>query len=302
MTHCELFQADEIQVIIGDDSRGGVTGPEYCGIWSLTSKHRPFNAFGNSFAGLIPSELRRKSPTFEVLDETSCALRREADEAYPVDARATFQVRGPYYIDHTLTFTDREDVRVLSTHQGHDRSRANFREVAWCCYMNCPDDPRLHFLSGDRWFRYISPRHGYGASIAPAYVPDDELEVWTERIDRGGGRMAPFHWDRIKERFDQPLYYGRLGNMALILIFDTPRWLRFFCSPGDRAGDGGGKSLVPGKACPAWDFEWVIPDSDYELNREYNLRMRMVYKRFVSDDDVLEEYRKAQQELGFETV
>ena len=59
---------------------------------------------------------------------------------------------------------------------------------------------------------------------------------------------------------------------------------------------------MPGKACPAWDFEWVIPDSDYELNREYNLRMRMVYKRFVSDDDVLEEYRKAQQELGFETV
>ena len=29
-------------------------------------------------------------------------------------------------------------------------------------------------------------------------------------------------------RFDEPFYYGRLGHMAMLLIFDCPGWLRFF--------------------------------------------------------------------------
>ena len=54
MTHCELIQAGEIQAVVGDASRDGFAGQQYCGLWSLTSKHRVFNAFGNSYAGLIP--------------------------------------------------------------------------------------------------------------------------------------------------------------------------------------------------------------------------------------------------------
>ncbi len=46
--HCQLLQAGDIQAIVGDASRDGVGGPQYCGLWSLTSRHRAFNAFGNS--------------------------------------------------------------------------------------------------------------------------------------------------------------------------------------------------------------------------------------------------------------
>ena len=95
----------------------------------------------------------------------------------------------------------------------------------------------------------------------------------------------------------QPFYYGRLGKMVLLLVFDTPRRLRFYCSPNS---GGGSPSLIPGRVCPAWDFEWVIPASEYEVGREYSFRLRLVYKKFVSDDDVLEECRRAQAELGFE--
>ena len=168
----------------------------------------------------------------------------------------------------------------------------DFREVSWCCYMNCPEDSRIHFISEGEWFRYISPQHGVGSNIAPSYQTERELEVWPEVEGR-----RPFHWDRLSRRFDDPFYYGRLGEMVLILIFDTPDWLRFFCSP-----TGGGGSLLPGRSCPAWDFEWVIPATDYAVNREYHLRMRLVYKRFHSDDDVLNEYRKAQEELNFQKV
>lgn len=281
--HCQLIQTGEIQVVVGDASREGVGGTQYCGLWSLTSKHRPFNAFGNSYAGLLLGELRGKSPMLEGVDACTCALVREADERRPVDVRATYQVVAPYYVDHVLTFCDRKDVRGRG---------CGFREVSWCCYMNCPEDLRIHFLSGGEWVRYISPEHGVGSNIAPGYISEEKLETWPDVQGR-----RPFHWDRMDRRFDEPFYYGRVGDMVMILIFDIPHWLRFFCSPS-----GGGPSLLPGQTSPAWDFEWVIPESAYQVNREYRLRVRLVYKRFVSDEDVVQEVRTAQEALGFQKV
>lgn len=274
MTHCEMIQAGEIQAIIGNAARNGVGGTQYCGVWSLTSAHRAFNAFGNSYAGLIPGVIRGKSPTLRVFDEKTVELTRAADSDYPVASVARYMVQPPYYIEHSLKFVDEKDMRGAG---------CDFREVSWCCYMNSPEDSRIHFLSQGEWFRYISPKHGVGSNIAPAYVPDDALEIWPSVEGR-----RPFHWDRIERRFDQPFYYGRLGNMVLILIFGQPEWLRFFCS-----SSGGGASLLLGKSCPAWDFEWVIPPGAYEVEKEYEFKMRLVYKRFVSDEDVLAEYEKA---------
>lgn len=289
MNHCALLQTDEIQAIVGDASRDGVGGRQYCGLWSLTSKHRPFNAFGNSYAGLLPGEIRGKSPHLERIDDSTCVLSHLASDSYPVDARAEYRLRPPYYIDHTLTVTDRKDVR---------KAPCRFREVSWCCYMNSPEDSHLHFLSEDEWFAYISPEHGIDSNIAPSYVPNDQLEMWPAREKTPDGKWwVPFHWDRIERRFDEPFYYGRLGNMVMILIFDDPRRLRFYCSPS-----GGGGSLLPGQSCPAWDFEWVIPGSEYQVGKEYRFRVRLIYKPFVSDDDVLQEFHKAQSDLGFEQV
>ena len=85
--------------------------------------------------------------------------------------------------------------------------------------------------------------------------------------------------------------------MVMILIFDKPEWIRFFLSP-----EGGGRSLIPGSTSTAWDFEWIIPNEEYEANREYTFRLRLVYKKYEGDEDVLREVRKAQEELGFEKV
>lgn len=161
--------------------------------------------------------------------------------------------------------------------------------------MNCPDDPRISFRSNNNWFRYMSPAHGIGSNIAPAYVLDEDLERWPARRKSASGNFwEPFHWDRIPTRFDEPFYYGRLGNMVICFVFDTPDWLRFYCSP-----NGGGESLISGKACPAWDFEWVIPDAAYEVGRTYTFRMRVIYKPFVSDSDIMEECRRCRAKLGF---
>lgn len=280
-----MIQAGEITAIVGDASRDGIGGTQYCGLWSLTSKHRPFNAFGNTYAGLIPGEIRSKAPKLEIVNATTCALTKRATKLHPVDVRATYQIQAPYYIDHTLRFTDREPMLSSRTNPG-----ADFREVSWCCYMNCPEDSRLHFRSHGQWYRYISPLHGVGSNIAPGYLSDDDLERFPRQQNR-----LPFHTDRIRERFDEPFYYGRVGKMVLILIFDQPRWIRFYCSPS-----GGGESLRIGETCPAWDFEWIIPQHEYKVGKTYEVRMRLVYKRFVSDDDVIREYRRAQNDLDFE--
>jgi len=288
MNNCALIQTGEIQAIIGDDSRDGLGGTQYCGIWSLTSKHRPFNVFGNSYAGLIPGEMRGRSPEIISYGKTSCLLERKADKTYPVYSRAEYSVSAPYYLNHKFSFTDISDMR---------HKDCTFRIVTWCSYINSPEDPCLYFLSNGKWYNYISPSHGVEASIAPSYINEKNIEKWPSQSNSYGEQITerPFYWNWHKERFDMPFYYGKLDNMVLIFIFDKPAWLRFFCSP-----TGGGKSLLHGKSCPAWDFMWIIPESAYSTGCEYTFRMRLVYKKFVSNDDVIVEYQKAQKELNFE--
>ena len=43
-------------------------------------------------------------------------------------------------------------------------------------------------------------------------------------------------------------------------------------------------------------------ESDYEVGKEDAFRLRLIYKQFISENDVLEEYHKAQTELGFERI
>lgn len=282
-SHCALIQTEELQAIVGDASRLGYGGQQYCGLWSLSSPHSNFNAFGQGRAGLIPSDLRRKAPILEQVDEQSVRLIHSADKDWPVEASALHTLEAPYSIRHRLSITDHEDTR---------KEGCLFREVGACCYMNGPEDPRLHFLSGGDWSSYISPRHGVGASIVPSYITSEALEQWPASSDWSQGRVdnRPFHWDRADLTFDEPFYYGRVGDMVMILVFDQPEWLRFFCSP-----TGGGVSQIAGRSSPAWDYQWVIPEQAYEVQRSYHFQVQLIYKPFISNDDVLGEVHLAQQ-------
>jgi len=280
--HCQFLRVGEIEAVIGDGA-GFRTRP---GVWSLSSIHRPFNIFKTMGSGILCGELRGRSSTvLEYVDDTTCVLKVASDEHRAAQARALFRAVSPYYIDHELTVRDTKD-RLAG-------EPFDFRSVGYCCYTNSPDDLRIHYLSGGQWVRYAPPEHGAPHSaIAPGYLPEEKLEVWPALDD------PPFWWkERYPKPFDEPFYYGRFGDMVMILIFDKPEWIRFFLSPS-----GGGESLIPGSTSTAWDFEWIIPKEEYEPNREYTFRMRLVYKKYEGDDDVLREVRKAQDELGFEKV
>ena len=280
MTHCELIQAGEIQVVVGDASRAGVGGAQYCGVWSLTSKERRFNAFGDSYAGLIPGEIKGRNPSLQPATREAVALVRAADDEYPVDVRASYVLRAPYYIDHEILFRDKRDVR---------RHGSDFRQVSWASYISSPEDPRIHYLSRGEWVRYVPPEHGVGASVAPAYLAAEELETWPDVGDE-----RPFDWSWAPDPFDRPFYYGRIGEMVVIFVFANLRRLRFCASPSD-----GGPGILPGKTCPAWNFKWVVPGDRYEVARPYRFRMTLVYKKYVSDEDVLEEVDKVNEARGY---
>lgn len=275
--HCALIQSEDLQAIVGDTSRNGSGGPQYCGLWSLTSKQRQFNAFGNSYAGLLPGELRgRGNVTLQPIDDRSAALVKPATDGDPTEARATYRFVSANCLEHTLTIKDLSP-RITSL---------GYREVSWCSYMNCPDDIRLHFLSGGQMTAYISPEHGVGSRIGPSYIPE------LEPVPPQDEKHSPFHVNWASLKFDAPFYYGRLGQMMLLYVFDNAEDLRFFCSPS-----GGGGSLLPNQTCPAWDFLWVIPERKYAPNKEYTFRVRAIYKLYVSDEDVLAEVKAAQAAL-----
>ncbi|MFC1537700.1 hypothetical protein ACFL4P_02610 [Gemmatimonadota bacterium] len=279
-SHCQLLRAGEIEVIVGDGSRAR----HHPGIWMMTNIHRPFNIFHNRSAAMLGGGLRGRSPVLEKIDENSCALVKPATRDDPSEIRAVFRVSPPYYLDYEHTIRDTEN-RIPKD--------MNYRSVAWCNYTNSPEDQRIHFLSNGEWLRHTPEFHGGpGSTIAPSYVADSLLEVWPETDDPG------FWWyKRLDRRFDEPFYYGRFGESVVIWVYDTPRRLRFHLSP-----EGGGRSLIPGKTSTAWDFEYIIPEKEYQVGREYTFRVRMIYKKYVDDEDVLREVRKAQEELGFEKV
>jgi hypothetical protein len=99
--HSHLIQAGDLQAIVGD----GVGGTQYCGLWSLASRYRVFNTFGNSFAGLLPGELRGKRTFLEELDATSAVSTREPDRQRQSRIRAVYRVEAPHTICHELTLS-----------------------------------------------------------------------------------------------------------------------------------------------------------------------------------------------------
>lgn len=67
--------------------------------------------------------------------------------------------------------------------------------------------------------------------------------------------------------------------MVFAYFFDTPEIIRFSQSP-----TGGGRLN------PAWDFQYLVPNP--QVGKKYSFRVRMLYKPFVSEDDISNEYER----------
>ncbi len=96
-----------------------------------------------------------------------------------------------------------------------------------------------------------------------------------------------YDWPRIAK----PFYYGRASRgMTLILMFDR------LYSDRDQIRFRLYKFKLPRHPRPAWDAQYVI--HQIKSDEQYGFRGRLVWKKFVSAGDCLEEYEQWAESLG----
>lgn len=212
-------------------------------------------------------------------------VRRAVDDPWALESTLTYTVTAPHAIDFEFRC------------QPRDASRFGDRRYAvlfWANYMNDVEDVALHF-------RGITQRDG-----AEEWVSGEAPETHPDYVGGGTYRshLAPAleydadhnlklnMWSYEYPRFTQPFYYGRAAHgMTLILMFDK------MYSPEDEIRFSLFKFKVGEQVKrPAWDFQYVI--HSVEQDRQYGFRGRLIWKKFVSPEDCLQEYETWSQGLA----
>jgi hypothetical protein len=152
--------------------------------------------------------------------------------------------------------------------------------------MNGPEDPGVYFVTPSlQWQRHYDPVHGNAASIYPEGMSLPKLPKVPNAVYRHGTNAFSDSVSKWRYHPDYALFYGRFGKMVLIHMFPPRSEVIPYMSPS-----GGGRQ-PDGRQHPAWD--WRGRFKDLEIKDGWSqFTMRAVYKRYLSNDDVLEEYRR----------
>ena len=97
-------------------------------------------------------------------------------------------------------------------------------------------------------------------------------------------------FDPLAPQREAALFYGLFRKHVFVVMFDRAAGLRLTHSPS-----GGGTNTAAQTTNPAWDFQYVLPR--YEVNTEYELRARAVYRERCPREEVLRLYEAWRKEL-----
>lgn len=230
-----------------------------------------FNGNAESFGWDI-FEPRRAPMKLFYHSRKGVELRQGRTEHWPLRSRLVYEVKGDA-IDFMFYGIPLEDVWKKHGYIG----------VFFASYIQAPEDMAIQFIGrsrpgrGDatpRWIKHLPEKHGVAANHRPAG------STWDPSFDEGFKISLASGFSDVEYLY--PFYFGRSGKNALILMFEKPHAggeMRFAQSPS-----GGG----PGN--PAWDF--VYFRREYAVNREFSFRVRAVYRKFTSAEDVARLYEK----------
>lgn len=232
-------------------------------------KYAGFNLehfFGGDFLEEL-FEPREHPMTLWKVDDRTVRLHQPPPPRSKVETTTTFTLVEPHYIDI--------EVEIVL----HDLSpfRHGYAGLFWASYINAPESKAIHFrgISEDdptpRWIEAYSPEHGVESSHL--WIEDHFEAFYVENFNT----TLANHFS--KYRYLEPFYYGLRGGMVFGIFFDRAEGIRFSQSP-----TGGGDRN------PAWDHHLLIPDP--EVGKKYSYRSRLIYKPFVSPEDVQEEYER----------
>lgn len=212
-----------------------------------------------------PMQLRRAA-------SNRVELHQERTEHWPLRSRLVYEADGDVInlIFHATPLAD--------AWRKHD-----YIGIFFASYIQSPEDMAIQFIgrsrkgqgeTGARWIKHVPERHGVAANHRPAG------SRWDPPLDPG------FNIDLVQGISDfeylYPFYFGRSGESVFVMMFERSNRqgeMRFAQSPS-----GGGKGN------PAWDF--VYFRRQYTVGREFCFRVRMVYRKFTSAEDVVKLYEQ----------
>jgi hypothetical protein len=284
----DTFRVSRLVCVIGNNRAAGDHREGYNGVFRMTAPGADTSVYVPAVAGLnlehyfdgrprqaerqVFFEPRHAPMQFRRLSERQAELRQAATPVYGVESRTVFELREPYYLDMTYRAIPRKGDYT-----------GGYLGIFWASYINGPLDKSIYFLQGGatfdkpQWVQFAAQTHGRDSTVLPA---------GQERTEPAVREDPPTLFRNFSPlRYSEPFYYGRFGDMVLIYMFQPSPYLRFAQSPS-----GGGRNATGDDTNPAWDFQMVIPDP--RPGREYELRMRAVYKPWTGRADVLREVRQ----------
>lgn len=221
---------------------------------------------------------RKGKFTLSVLPDGKSAVlvRKQEDDPWFMASTLKYTVTEPHYID--------VDFRCIP----HDRALFGERGYAilfFANYMNDVEQIGLNFrgIEGpneeEKWITADGPQRHPDWNHGGTYrsLPASDLQYDADH------NFKLNSWSYDYPRFTKPFYFGRAGKgMVLILMFNKIH------TEEDEIRFSIFKFKVHRSPRPAWDFQYVIRKIEEE--REYGFRARLVWKKFVSPEDCLNEY------------
>jgi hypothetical protein len=285
----DTFTLGDLTAIIGDNDAKGEHRAGYNGLWSLANKTDSANAFVPTVAGMnfehifdgetldagnssdIFFEPRRAKMTFKKVNATTAELRQEATPTFKLESTTRFTMREPDAIDFHFKFRATQHV-----------FKRGYLGLFWASYINAPEDKSMYLRGKNLWLQHCSPAHN---SVSTVVHAADKFEMTFDK-----GHRDTLYKSLSPLKYEVPLFYGLIRKHILIVMFDRTSGLRLSHSPS-----GGGTNTTAQTTNPAWDFQYVLPK--YEVNTDYELRARLIYRERCSREQVLKEYEDWRKEL-----
>ncbi len=206
-------------------------------------------------------------------------VRKREDDPWAMSSRIKYTVAKPDFID--MDFRCAAYDKALFGKRG-------YAVLFFANYMDDVQDAAIHFRGNagprqqEKWIVADAPRGHADWNQGGTYRSSRAADLDYDADHNFKLNSWSYEWPR----FTQPFYYGRAArDMVFMLMFNK------MFSEEDEIRFSLFKFKLPRFPRPAWDFQYVI--RKMEERKEYGFKARLVWKKFVSPDDCLNEYRES---------
>ena len=275
-----VLRRGSLEAVVADNRRGSDAvlaghAAGYHGIAALRHARQSRSLFVPAYAGLnfehihdgtvqpraVLFEPRNAPMELRVIDEHTAELYQEPTPHWGLESCQRYELLPAGVIEMTFECIPRRDTFANG-----------YIGLFWASYIDRPESLDIHFLGrrdgedgAPGWQRGVTPAHGTLATHRAVGDP----RAFTH--DPAFPLELPFGFSRL--RYAEPWYFGICRGMAFVQMFRPEDQVRLTQSPS-----GGGTG------CPAWDFQWFIPQP--RIGERYQLKMRAAYLPLDHPDDL----------------